>query len=86
MTRVLTRLSIPPRLRDEMMLKTGHQSNTFDVPNTKEGNLFLDYWKGANSEDRDAMMKRAYDENIPIHEARPVDKKEEKEETDGGND
>jgi len=65
MSKVLARLSIPPRLRDGMMLKTGYP-NTFDVPNTKEGVLFLEFWKNASAAVRDAMMKRAYDEEVPI--------------------
>jgi hypothetical protein len=67
MDRVLARLSIPPRLRDEMMLKKG-SSQGFDVPNTKEGVLFLNRWENSSAQDRDAMMKQAYATDVPIHQ------------------
>lgn len=72
MAKVLVRLSIPPRLRDGMMLKTGHP-NTFDVPDTKAGAEFLNFWKTAKTAVRDAIMKRAYEEEVPIVDVKPED-------------
>lgn len=72
MAKVLVRLSIPARLRDGMMLKTGHP-NTFDVPDTKEGVEFLNFWKTAKTAVRDALMKRAYEEEVPIVSIAPED-------------
>lgn len=76
MSKVLVRLSIPPRLRDSMMLKTGHP-NTFDVPDTKAGAEFLEFWKSASTAERDAVMKRAYEEEVPIVDVKPEDEDEE---------
>lgn len=67
MSKVLARLSIPPRLRDEMMLKEG-SAEGFDVPNTKDGILFLNRWENTGADERDALMKRAFEENTPIHQ------------------
>jgi hypothetical protein len=85
MAKVLARLSIPPRLRDGMMLKEGHP-NTFDVPNTKKGVLFLEFWKTAKSEVRDALMKRAYEEEVPIVDVKPEDADEEAESSEAEED
>lgn len=69
MTKVLARLSIPPRLRYEMLLKEG-SAYGFDVPHTREGIEFLRSWRESKPQERDDMMKRAYLENVPIHTIR----------------
>lgn len=71
MAKVLVSVSIPPRLRDGMMLKTGN-AHGFDVPDTLEGAKFLTFWKTASAETRDAMMVRAYEEDVSIVDAIPV--------------
>ena len=70
MSKVLARLSIPARLRDEMMLKKG-SAKGFDVPHTKEGILFLNHWENnTTAQERDELMKRAYAEDVPIHQVK----------------
>jgi hypothetical protein len=76
MAKVLVRLSIPERLRDGMMLKVGYP-NTFDVPHTKKGIEFLEFWKNASKEVRDDLMKRAYDEEASIVDIKPKDDDED---------
>jgi len=65
MSRTLVRLSIPERLRDEMMLKTG-SANSFDVPHTRAGVQFLSTWEEMGTPRRDALMKFAYARNVDI--------------------
>lgn len=76
MNKVLARLSIPPRLRDEMMLKEG-SAEGFDVPNTKDGVLFLNRWENFTAPERDTLMKRAFEENVPIHQVQLKDENAE---------
>jgi len=71
MSQVLLRVSIPPRLRSETLLKTGSALG-FDVPNTLAGVRFMSFWKSASAETRDAMMMRAYNEDIPIIDTLPA--------------
>lgn len=66
MAKILVRLSIPPRLRDEMMLK---EASGFDVPATEAGLEFAQWWSKAPSDHRDRLMKTAHKSNISLLEA-----------------
>lgn len=78
MSKILARLSIPPRLRDEMMLKEG-SAEGFDVPNTKDGVLFLNRWENSNAQERDTLMKRAFEEGTPIHQVQLENEKDDED-------
>lgn len=60
----LCRLSIPPRLRHDMLLK-----EAFDVPNTEAGTLFLEWWRNAEPESRDRVMKVAHKHDMSVTDA-----------------
>jgi len=62
----LVRMSIPHRLVDEMMLKTG---GAFEVPNTAAGHKLVFWWKTASKNDRDDIMRRASSKAIPLIDA-----------------
>lgn len=64
--KILAKVSVPGRLKDEMLLKNAEY---FEVPHTSDGVEFMDWWEKAASDDRDALMKQAYDNNIGIVEA-----------------
>lgn len=57
-------ISIPPRLRGEMLTK-----EAFEVPFGPDGEALITWWEKAASTDRDAIMKLAYDKNINIAQA-----------------
>lgn len=63
MTKVFMRISIPPRLRDEMMLKEGA---SFDIPATNAGVELAQWWSEASASERDRLMKTAYDNDISL--------------------
>ena len=64
--RLLVRISVPPRLQDEMLLKTaGH----FDVPNTPEGVEFQQWWEKAAAKERDNLMRKACNDGVSLLEA-----------------
>lgn len=67
--RVLCRISIPPRLRDEMMLHKHGNAMEFDVPRTDDGSVFMQWWTKASSADRDDVMRSAYNNNVGIVDA-----------------
>ena len=66
MSTLLLRVSIPPRLRDEMMF---NKHAAFDVENTPDGAAFVTWWEKAGAAVRDEVMRTAYDRNISIVEA-----------------
>lgn len=63
MNQILVKVSIPGRLRDSMLLKSAEY---FEVPNTADGVEFMRWWEDAGSDDRDGVMKHAYDNNVGI--------------------
>jgi len=64
--KTLVKVSIPSRLRDEMLLK---QAEYFEVPHTPAGFEFMSWWEKAASDDRDVVMKYAYDSGSDIVDA-----------------
>ena len=66
MPKVLLRIGIPPRLRDEMMLKEGA---SFAIPATDAGIEFQQWWSKASATERDKLMKTAYENNISLLDA-----------------
>ena len=64
--KILAKVSIPNRLRDEMLLKNAEY---FEVPHTADGVEFMRWWEDAGAGDRDSLMKEAYDSNTGIVEA-----------------
>jgi hypothetical protein len=64
--RTLVKVSIPGRLRDEMLLK---HAEYFEVPHTTDGFEFMSWWEKAASADKDDVMRRAYDANTGIVDA-----------------
>jgi hypothetical protein len=66
MPKVLIRIGIPPRLRDEMMLK---EAASFDIPATDAGIEFQQWWSRAPAVERDKLMKTAYANNISLLDA-----------------
>lgn len=66
MNKVAYRISIPPRLVDEMMLKS---AGAFEVPASQEGMDFMQQWEKLGSKARDEIMKIAYARRITLLEA-----------------
>jgi len=66
MPKVLMRISIPARLRDEMMLK---YAGSFAVPANDAGIEFQQWWSKAPAAERDKLMKTAYKNNITLLDA-----------------
>ena len=66
---ILTRISIPPALLDEMMIKT---AGAFDVPNNEEGIAFTQWWEKASRDDRHAVIKTAHENNVSIVAAKQL--------------
>lgn len=66
---ILTRISIPPALLDEMMTK---EAGAFDVPNNKDGLDFMQWWEKASRDDRHAVVKIAHENNVPIVAAKQL--------------
>lgn len=64
--KTLVKVSIPERLRDGMFLKT---ATHFAVPASMDGYAFMDWWEKAASDDRDEVMKVAYEKDIGVVEA-----------------
>ena len=64
--KILTKVSIPGRLRDEMLLKNAEY---FEIPHNNDGIEFMRWWEKSASDDRDSVMKQAYDGDIGIVEA-----------------
>lgn len=64
--KTLAKVSIPGRLRDEMLLKSAEY---FEIPHTIDGVKFMQWWEKAAMKDRDALMKQAYDNNTNLVEA-----------------
>ena len=64
--KILAKVSIPGRLRDEMLLKNAEY---FEVPHNNDGTEFLRWWEKAASVDRDSVMKQAYDGGVNIVDA-----------------
>lgn len=64
--KTLVKISIPERLRDEMLMK---RANYFEVPLSSEGNELMKWWEKASSTERDDTMKLAYAKDISIVEA-----------------
>jgi hypothetical protein len=62
--KTMCRLSIPARLKEDIMFK-----EAFDVPNTEAGAHFMTWWKEAQAESRDRVMKLAHANDIPVTEA-----------------
>jgi hypothetical protein len=62
--RTMCRLSIPARLKEDIMFK-----QAFDVPNTEAGAHFLGWWEKAEPDSRDRVMKLAHEQDIPVTEA-----------------
>jgi hypothetical protein len=65
MSTILVRLSIPERIRGDMLLKTGG-NETFDIPYTQAGVKFAAVWDEMSKPRRDALMKFAYERNLDI--------------------
>jgi hypothetical protein len=63
-TKVLIQVSIPPRLRNDMLMK-----EAFEVRNTADGRAFVEWLGESSAEDRDGVMKIAYDRDIDIVDA-----------------
>jgi hypothetical protein len=61
--KILAKVSIPGRLRDGMLLKNAEY---FEVPHNNDGVEFMRWWEKSASDDRDALMKQAYDNNTDI--------------------
>ena len=61
--KTLVKVSIPGRLRDEMLLK---KAEYFEVPHTPDGFEFMSWWEKAAATDRDDVMRRAYDADTDI--------------------
>lgn len=57
-------ISIPPRLRGEMLTK-----EAFQVPYNADGEALMVWWEKAADIDKDAVMKLAYDKNVNIAQA-----------------
>ena len=66
MSKILSRICIPARLMDEMLLK---EAAAFDVPASEEGLAFLQQWPTFSSSKQDALMKTAYQRGVSIIEA-----------------
>jgi hypothetical protein len=64
--KILAKVSIPGRLKDGMLLK---HAEYFNVPHNADGVEFMRWWEKAGSDDRDSLMKEAYDNNTGIVEA-----------------
>lgn len=64
MAKVLVKVNIPARVRNCFGF-----ADSFDVPFTKEGMDFVDWWKQAEIDDRVAVLTRAHENGIPITEA-----------------
>jgi hypothetical protein len=61
---ILIQVSIPPRLRGEMMFK-----EAFEVRNTKDGRDFVQWLETSSTDARDSIMKTAYERDINIVDA-----------------
>lgn len=57
-------ISIPPRLKGDMM-----QKEAFSVPMGHKSAEFLSWWETAQNEDKDSVMKLAYEKDICIVDA-----------------
>ena len=64
--KVLVKISIPERLRDDMLMK---HANYFEVPVSQDGQALVGWWEKASTASRDSLMKLAYDKNMGIVEA-----------------
>ena len=64
--KILVKVSIPERLRDEMLLKN---ANYFDVPASLDGHAFMRWWKEAAADDRDDVLKIAYEKSVNVTQA-----------------
>ncbi len=64
--KTLVKVSIPDRLRCGMLMKT---ANYFEVPASQDGHAFMSWWEEAVANDRDEIMKTAYDKNISVVDA-----------------
>jgi hypothetical protein len=64
--KTLVRISIPERLRNEMMMK---EANFFDVPATLDGHAFMRWWEEAPADDRDEVLKIAYEKDTNVVKA-----------------
>ena len=65
-TTTLVRLSVPRRLKDEMIIKEGA---AFRVPNSNDGHKLLFWWKTASIADRDDVMRRAFNKGSTLVQA-----------------
>jgi len=63
MRKVLVKLSSPVRV-DGLL-----QRESFDVPLSEAGSRFMTWWDKASSDERDAVLKLAYDRNVCVTEA-----------------
>lgn len=64
--KTLVKVSIPERLRHGMLMKT---ANYFEVPVSPDGHAFMSWWGEAPADDRDEVMKTAYEKDIGVVEA-----------------
>ena len=61
------KISIPARFQEELLTKTA--ATSFLVPDTSKGQQFLTWWGGAKEDERDGVMKIAFDDSLSIVEA-----------------
>lgn len=57
-------ISIPPRLRGSMLTK-----EAFALPFGPDSEAFVTWWDKAESNDKDSVMKLAFDKNVGIDQA-----------------
>ena len=57
-------ISIPPRLKGDMLQKVA-----FEVPMGRKSEDFMRWWETAQNDDKDDVMKLAYEKDIVIVDA-----------------